>query len=155
MKYISTGKIIITVLLIFSITGCVGNLIKNRLRPPHEIDVSKYSGIIDDTAQTSSAGKNMHYIIFQYENKAAHYMNLAGNFNGWCGTKEYDRFDPSAGIMRDDNKDGIWEIVLPLPSGRYQYKFVIDQGASWVEDPNNPLKDFENGIENSLLIISD
>jgi len=155
MKHKFSVKIILVISLIFIMTGCVGNLIKNRLRPPHEIDISKYSGVVDSTAETNSTGENIHYILFQYENKAAHYVNLAGNFNGWCGTKEYKRFDPSIGIMHDDDKDGIWEIVVPLPPGRYQYKYVIDQGASWVEDPNNPLKDFEEGIENSLLIVGD
>ncbi len=121
----------IWILFVISCIGCA-HLIKNRLPPPHKVDGG---------------------ILFQYENKAAHSVNLAGNFNGWCGTKEYGRFDPSIGVMHDDDGDGIWEIIVPLPPGRYQYKFVIDNGASWVLDPNNPLTDYEDGIENSLLIV--
>jgi len=145
---------IILFVLIVTITGCgIGNVIKGRLRPPHEVDVSERENLLDKGYKTDYSERNVHYIIFQYENKAANYMNLAGNFNSWCGTKEYDRFDPSISTMHDEDGDGIWEIVMPLPAGRYQYKFVIDHGASWVLDPNNPMKDFEDGIENSLTII--
>ncbi len=130
-------KVIIYTILIISssvFVGCAGRYIKSRLRPPHKTD---------------------NGILFQYENKAAQYVNLCGNFNDWCGTKTLKRFDPSISVMTDDNHDGIWEIVIPLPPGRYQYKFVLDKGASWVQDPNNPLKDFEEGIENSLIIIDE
>ena len=129
------NRITFTLLLIIHVillNGCVGNIIKARLQPPHKVDDG---------------------ILFQYENKAAQAVNLCGNFNGWCGTKEYDRFDPSVSIMHDDDHDGVWDIVVPLPQGRYQYKYVIDNGASWVLDPNNPLRDFDEGIENSLIII--
>jgi len=149
---IRLGILLLGMLLL---AGCVGNIIKTRLQPPHQVDISKYGDILDNTVEIKYSEKNVHYILFQYENKAAQYVNLAGNFNGWCGTKEYDRFDPSIGVMSDNDNDGIWEIVVPLPSGRYQYKFVIDHGASWVQDPNNPLKDFESGIENSLIIVED
>ncbi|OQX89467.1 MAG: hypothetical protein B6D65_02975 [candidate division Zixibacteria bacterium 4484_93] len=126
-------KRICVYLLVFLLSGCAaGRLVKNRLPPPHRVEGG---------------------ILFQYENKAAHSVNLAGNFNGWCGTKEYHRFDPSIGIMHDDDGDGIWEIIVPLPPGRYQYKFVIDNAASWVLDPNNPLRGVEDGIENSLIIV--
>ncbi|MGC9314476.1 MAG: glycogen-binding domain-containing protein, partial [bacterium] len=60
--------------------------------------------------------------------------------------------DPSAGIMTDENGDGIWELKIDLPSGRYQYKYVVDR-VSWVMDPSNPDTDTEDGIENSLLIL--
>ncbi len=149
--------LIILLALIIIITGCaIGNVIKSRLRPPHEIEIEKYRDILDERMMSEiSSERKIHYILFQYENKAANHVNLAGNFNGWAGTKEYDRFDPSIGIMHDNDGDGIWETVAPLPAGRYQYKFVIDHGASWVLDPNHPLKDLEDGIENSLIIIDE
>ena len=146
--------VLAAVFIALFLSGCVAKYIKVRLRPPHPVeDISKYRDIIDTTF--APAGENVKYILFQYENKAAHYVNLAGDFNGWCGTKDYHRFDPSIGVMHDDDGDGIWEIVVPLPPGRYQYKFVIDHGASWVQDPNNPLRDYEDGIENSLLIVEE
>lgn len=124
--------VIMLITVSFSHFNCAGKYIKNRIQPPHKTEQG---------------------VLFQYENKAAHSVNLCGNFNDWCGTKTYNRFDPSIGVMNDDDKDGIWKITIPLPPGRYQYKFVIDNGTSWVQDPNNPLKDYEEGIENSLIII--
>jgi hypothetical protein len=41
------------------------------------------------------------------------------------------------GLMTDDDSDGMWEIVVPLAAGRYQYLFWIDE-ASWSLDPGNP-----------------
>lgn len=42
-----------------------------------------------------------------------------GTFNGWCG---------NCSAMSDANNDGVWEIVIPLQSGTYEYKFTAD---SW------------------------
>jgi hypothetical protein len=39
--------------------------------------------------------------------------------------------------MRDDDADGLWEIVVDLPAGRHQYLFRIDE-ATWELDPGNP-----------------
>ncbi|MSP09832.1 MAG: hypothetical protein CK532_02500 [Flavobacteriales bacterium] len=43
------------------------------------------------------------------------YIN--GNFNGWCG---------SCNVMTDADKDGIWEVKLPLPQDSIEYKFTLD-----------------------------
>jgi 1,4-alpha-glucan branching enzyme len=40
-----------------------------------------------------------------------------GTFNGWCG---------ACAPMSDDNGDGIWELVIPLEAGNYEYKFAYD-----------------------------
>jgi hypothetical protein len=42
-----------------------------------------------------------------------------GTFNGWSGT---------ANPLTDANNDGIWELVIALPAGTYEYKFAAD---SW------------------------
>ena len=49
---------------------------------------------------------------------------LAGTFNNWSIT---------ATPMEDADGDGIWKIVLSLPRGEHQYKFVVD-GTVWVTD---------------------
>ncbi len=43
------------------------------------------------------------------------YVN--GNFNGWCGT---------CNPMADDDKDGIWEVKLPLPQDSIEFKYTLD-----------------------------
>lgn len=52
-------------------------------------------------------------------------VTLIGDFNGWGSTTEL-RLEPT------DN--GTWSVVVPLPSGRYQYAFLVD-GQRWVTDP--------------------
>ena len=47
---------------------------------------------------------------------------LNGNFNSWCG---------SCNIMSDDDKDGIYEVTIEVPSGEIEYKFTID---GWNEE---------------------
>jgi len=125
--------IVIIAILATLVGGCsVTGAIKDRIPPP----------------QTVEGG-----ILFRYENPAARQVQLCGNFNNWCGTKDTGGIlDPSMGIMTDEDEDGTWEIILDLPPGRYQYKFVVDR-VSWTMDPNNPNSDFEDGIENSLIIV--
>ena len=88
----------------------ISRSIRDRLPPPHEVEGG---------------------ILFQYEAPAARMVNLAGNFNNWGGTQGGGRYDPSIDPMSDRDGDGIWTIVVPLPPGRYQYKFVIDGGVRW------------------------
>ncbi len=124
---------IVAVCLMMIFCACaVGDAIRNRLPAPHRVDGG---------------------VLFQYENPAAKHVQVCGNFNNWCGTKDTGGIlDPSAGIMTDDNGDGIWNLKIDLPPGRYQYKYVVDR-VSWVMDPSNPDTDTEDGIENSLLIL--
>lgn len=50
---------------------------------------------------------------------------LAGTFNDW---------NVGATPMRDDDKDGTWEVTILLAPGQYQYKFVAD--GKWITDQN-------------------
>lgn len=69
-------------------------------------------------------------------------VNLAGTFNNWSKTS-----DP----LKDEDGDGVWEIVIPLPRGRNEYKFVID-GEQWIPDPANPDRvDDGFGGKNSVI----
>ncbi|MFM1998953.1 MAG: hypothetical protein RL204_900 [Bacteroidota bacterium] len=43
-----------------------------------------------------------------------------GGFNGWCG---------GCAPMTDANADGIWELVISLPAGTYEYKYAADSWA--------------------------
>jgi 1,4-alpha-glucan branching enzyme len=90
-------------------------------------------------------------VLFQYDAPAAREVNLAGSFNNWGGTQGGGRFDPRIDQMTPDEQ-GIWRIYVPLPPGRYQYKFVIDQ-VRWEKDPNNPDVAQEGGFENSLVVV--
>jgi len=106
---------------------------------------------IEDRLPPPEATRNG--MIFRYKAPAARQVNLAGEFNNWLGTANGGRLDPNIDPMRDLDDDGIWEITLPLPPGRYQYKFVIDQ-VDWQEDPGNPEStDDGYGGKNSILVV--
>ncbi len=121
-------------LLIAGATSCAGVLgaIEDRLPPPHEVEGG---------------------ILFRFFAPAARQVTLAGSFNAWGGS-ETGRYQPEIDPMRDPDNDGIWTIVKPLPPGRYQYKFVVDGGVRWEEDPSNPdvTEDGYGGF-NSLLVV--
>jgi chromosome partitioning protein len=63
-------------------------------------------------------------VIFAAKFDAAK-VELAGDFNGW---------QPVSTPMHVD-RPGVWRMALPLPPGRYRYRFVVD--GKWVTDPNN------------------
>lgn len=107
-------------------------IIRDRLPAPHEVDGG---------------------MLFSYSAPAARMVTLAGNFNNWAGTQGGGRYDPTIDPMSDEDGDGIWTIIKPLPPGRYQYKFVIDNGTVWEMDPSNALTAEEGGFTNSLIIV--
>ncbi len=66
-------------------------------------------------------------------------VHLAGDFNGW---------DTRVTALSDQDGDGTWTVVFPLPQGRWEYKFVID-GGTWVTDPHAHdinYQNFNNGV---------
>ncbi|MBD3367378.1 MAG: hypothetical protein GF405_04255 [Candidatus Eisenbacteria bacterium] len=124
----------VAALLLAGMTSCAGVLgaIEDRLPPPHEVDGG---------------------ILFRFFAPAARQVTLAGSFNAWGGT-ETGRYQPEIDPLSDPDNDGIWTIVKPLPPGRYQYKFVVDGGVRWEEDPSNPdVTDDGYGGFNSLLVV--
>ena len=100
------------------VAGCgTMNFIKRRMPPP---------------TQTADG------VVFRFYASSAKVVQLAGNWpeNNWlAGQAQIGSF--IVGQMKDEDGDGVWERVEKLPSGRYQYKFVIDR-VNWKEDPNNP-----------------
>jgi glycosidase len=65
-------------------------------------------------------------VRFRYFDLHASSVNIAGEFNNW------DR--DSYGLAK--HPCGVWETVLPLKEGVYQYKYIVD--GIWVHDPANP-----------------
>ncbi len=99
---------------------------------------------VDGAAPTAVDGG----VEFSFYAPDARTVNLAGEFNGW---------DPAATPMTDKNGDGVWTVVIPLQTGRsYEYKFVLNGGESWKEDPNNPdTVDDNHGGVNTVVSVND
>lgn len=71
-------------------------------------------------------------------------VSLAGDFNGWSVADT---------PLTDLDGNGVWTVVVPLHTGRYQYKFVVD-GERWVVDPDAPAFHPDGfGGRNALLAI--
>lgn len=130
------SKRLILILLAVALVsgGCSMDFIKKRLPPPTR----------------GSDGT----VLFRFEAPSARVVQLAGNWpendwlNGQAQTGGY-----KVGLMEDPDGDGVWERREPLPPGRYQYKFVIDE-QNWKQDPNNPERvDDGYGGFNSLVIV--
>ena len=136
-----SGVFVLCVLLLAGtlVSGCsYSKILRNRLPTPHRVDDFENA------------------VKFLYEAPQARNVNLCGNWdeNGWCGTQTSGRFDHGVAPMQDDDKDGIWEIIVPLKPGRYLYKFSVDWGMRWEQDQNNPLgEDDTYGGQNSILIL--
>ncbi|MEK6715506.1 MAG: AAA family ATPase [Candidatus Omnitrophota bacterium] len=87
-------------------------------------------------------------INFEFLAPGAKDVYIVGDFNNWAKT-EANR------LSRDNNGSGKWSINLPLGSGSYRYKFIVDD--TWVDDPNNPLKEKNpfGGIDSLVDVSSD
>lgn len=66
-------------------------------------------------------------VKFEYFNPQAKVVYLAGDFNNWSTT---------ANPMRRES-DGTFWLVMKLPPGKYEYKFVVD--GQYTADPDNPV----------------
>jgi PAS domain S-box-containing protein len=60
-------------------------------------------------------------VIFRLKSPKARQVSLVGDFNGW---------DTRANPLQKDS-DGLWETVLILETGRYEFKFMVD--GKWRE----------------------
>ena len=64
-------------------------------------------------------------VTFSIDLSGANEVILMGDFNNW---------NPKKHVMKQ-NKNGVWNTVVSLPPGSYQYKFLVD--GQWREDPKN------------------
>jgi 1,4-alpha-glucan branching enzyme len=69
-----------------------------------------------------AAGKDKNS-AFNFHSDNATAVFLAGSFNNWSPT--------TTPMLK--GKDGDWAVSLPLASGRYEYKFVVD--GEWCCEP--------------------
>lgn len=73
----------------------------------------------------------LSFVEFKLKAPKARRVILLGDINRWA----------AAGIGLTRQSDGVWEVLIPLPPGRYRYRFAadgaetLDPGASSEEDP--------------------
>ncbi len=82
--------------------------------------------------------------VFHYDDATS--VSVAGDFNNWSLHQ--------VKLGQDDR--GLWQGEMSVPPpGRYNYKFVVNDGQRWLEDPSNCVKQQDNfGGVNSVLIVA-
>lgn len=87
------------------------------------------------------SGPALEFVEFRLRAPQAREVHLVGEFNGWR--------EGSLSLARQP--DGLWEILLPLPPGRYHYLFVVDGQLRL--DPSNPEGGIADGRRASLKVV--
>lgn len=81
-------------------------------------------------------------IEFQLATAHAKSVGLAGSFNEWDAQR----------TPLKKGKDGVWKIKVSLPSGRHEYRFVVD--GQWLSDPNaKESAPTPHGGSNSVIVV--
>jgi chromosome partitioning protein len=82
--------------------------------------------LAQESASASAPLATPEGVLFTVAAPQALLVQIAGDFNNW--NPERTHMEPIGPI---------WRLVLPLPPGRYRYRYVID--GQWLTDPLNPL----------------
>lgn len=77
-------------------------------------------------------------VRFQLQDAGYHSVHLAGEFNRWESHSHPLKLE-----------DGVWQILIVLPPGVHQYKFVIN-GQQWICDPEAEKIPTPYGAYNSI-----
>jgi hypothetical protein len=77
-------------------------------------------------------------IVFRYYAPSARRVQLAGDWpeNNWA-RGDGSVGEANIGLMEEKDGDGVWELAVALPPGRYKYLFWVDE-STWNLDPGNP-----------------
>ena len=77
-------------------------------------------------------------VLFRYRAPSARLVQVSGTWdsNFELRGRDWTR-DTRVGMMQDSDHNGVWELLVPLGPGRYEYQFLID-GRLWDNDPANP-----------------
>ena len=76
---------------------------------------------------------------FKIKAPKAKKVAVSGDFNSW----------DTKGIPLKKSKTGIWSTSVPVKSGRYEYKFIVDN--DWQLDPKN--KSVSNNSFGKILLL--
>ena len=79
-------------------------------------------------------------------------VHVAGDFQDEAGFPS--DWDPSSATLTDGNNDGIYDLTVTIPGGRYEFKFINDNGWAGVESvPAVAQVEEGNGNDNRYMFI--
>lgn len=81
-------------------------------------------------------------VTFSFHAPEAQSVLLAGTFTNW---------EQSALPLKKD-KNGLWKKTVSLGSGRYEYRFIVND--QWCDDPDCSVRQpNEHGSENCVCVV--
>ncbi|MBN2298140.1 MAG: AAA family ATPase [Deltaproteobacteria bacterium] len=81
-------------------------------------------------------------VLFSYYAPEAEKVYVVADFNEWKANHT---------PLQNIEGTGVWQKMVPLKKGRYEYKFFVD--GQWITDPDNPNKASSEFGENSYIEI--
>jgi 1,4-alpha-glucan branching enzyme len=81
----------------------------------------KNKSLVGTHQSSTDKKKNVHFEFFA---KAGSQVFVVGTFNNW---------NPTVNPLKDNPDSGHFKTVLQVPTGTYEYKFVVND--IWMEDP--------------------
>ena len=142
MKFPSTVLPLLAIALL-SASGCS----RSADSAPVALNSNNIRLIADESDSWSAKpdqGMSAHPFVYQADKKLKS-VSLVGTFNSW---------KPGATPMKADADGLTWRVSVPLPPGRYDYKFAPD-GSEYIADPNAPKDPEDTAYGNSMVQITD
>ena len=121
-----------------------GNRIHGRKPPRVHTYLSVLMKALKMSPEKSKGKIYRRRVTFALKAARAKEVSLLGDFNNW---------DAAVNPMKRD-KDGIWKSTLILPSGRYEFKFMVD--GQWREaSKTEPSVPNCFGTLNNVLVVAE
>lgn len=109
---------------------------------PRPLKPSKSNRIPHSLSQESGSDNgSLIFVEFSFKAPSAKNVSLNGDFTRW-----------SAVLALTRQPQGYWEVMVPLPPGRYRYHFLVD-GVETL-DPSAPTEDLKEGRKASLRAVA-
>jgi len=97
------------------------------------------------SVEKTVAGTGGTPTTFRFTDANAKTVHVAGSFNRWLDASDGKIVAGNEWQMKNDGA-GKWKLTAPLPPGRYEFKYVIDSGDRWSQDPDLPTSSEGNSI---------
>jgi hypothetical protein len=96
-----------------------------------------------------AAGARLIPTQFWFEAPNANRVAIVGDFNGWNRSA-------ATAALKDPARNGVWEVTLLLPPGRYTYAFLVNDSIL-VADPRMPREpeDPDFGRPRSAILVNE
>lgn len=102
-------------------------------------------GGVQPAAGAAAAAPGKIATTFSYTDAAAKTVHVAGEFNNWLNNVEGRVTGHTEWMMHSDGA-GNWKFTAHLAPGRHKFKYVIDGGTRWEQDPRLPVATDGNSI---------